>query len=399
MVFFSLIAVGLIVLLGRHISWSHLIRNNVWLLLFVFYCGISITWSDFPEVAFKRWVKALGDLIMVMILLSDPQPLKAVETLVRRCAYILIPFSILFIKYYPAYGRVYSEWTGEVLYTGVTTNKNLLGYICFVCGLFFVYTVFGKRGRGRLPIAREEMVISVAFVFMVVWLFGLADAKTALSCLFISSLIALGLGFGTVRRYFGRVLIVSLVLYGVLHLWLGVTEILIESLGRNTTLTGRTELWPVVLEMANSPMLGEGFESFWLGERLKKLQDMWYFKPNQAHNGYIEMYLNLGWIGLLIFAGVVVSCYKGVRETLMRSFDAENAELDDFSRIGMGYLIAYLIFNVTDASFKPLNFLFVWFLIFTMRYPSKASNVPQLSTASLARAERVNEFGTLGVGI
>src|SRR5262245_6929118 len=62
-IFLLLIAVGLLVLWSRRISWSQIFRNNIWLTLFFLYCGVSILWSDFPFVAFKRWIKALGDPI------------------------------------------------------------------------------------------------------------------------------------------------------------------------------------------------------------------------------------------------------------------------------------------------------------------------------------------------
>ena len=61
---------------------------------------------------------------MVLIILTEQKPLMAVETVIRRCDYVLLPFSALFIKYYPEYGKVYDEWTGFGMYTG-DTNKNL----------------------------------------------------------------------------------------------------------------------------------------------------------------------------------------------------------------------------------------------------------------------------------
>ena len=72
----------------------------------------------------------------------------------------------------------------------------------------------------------------------------------------------------------------------------------VEALGRNTTLTGRTEIWDDLFRMDFSPWVGTGFESFWLGERADYMANRYYFHPNQAHNGYIEMYVNLGLIGV-----------------------------------------------------------------------------------------------------
>ena len=45
---------------------------------------------------------------------------------------------------------------------------------------------------------------------------------------------------------------------------------LVQDLGRNPTLTGRTAIWEAVLPMAGDPLIGTGYESFWLGKRLEK---------------------------------------------------------------------------------------------------------------------------------
>lgn len=388
--FFLLMVAGVIVLIRRSIAWSWVVRNNMWLLLFFLYCGISVLWSDIPEVAFKRWFKALGDPIMVMIILTDPNPVKAVEILINRCAYVLISLSVVFIKYYPQYGRQFSEWTGEAMNTGVTTNKNLLGYLLFVCGIFFVYRLLKKVGKERLPAGSRDVVVLAVFLVMIGWLFSLADAKTAVVCSGIGTGLALALGFKSVQKHLGRYLLVALAVFIVFHVWLGITEMLVSSLGRNMTLTGRTDLWPVVLGMAGNPVLGVGFESFWLGERLRTLQAMWYFKPNQAHNGYIEIYLNLGWAGLLLLAGMVISSYIALRKTLARSLGAGRIELADFSRIGIGYLIAYLVFNFTDASFKSLNVLFVVFLLFAIRCPERSLVASHTDRTRMAGIHRID---------
>ena len=46
-----------------------------------------------------------------------------------------------------------------------------------------------------------------------------------------------------------------------------------------------------------NPLLGAGFENFWVGERQVTLGGL---GGNQAHNGYLEIYLNLGWVGILL---------------------------------------------------------------------------------------------------
>jgi O-antigen ligase len=367
-VFLTMIVAALFVLARRKISLSRFITSNVWLVVFIFYCGISIAWSDFPFVAFKRWIKAFGDIMMVMILLSDPQPLMAIETMVRRCAYIFIPVSVLFIKFYPQYGRVFSEWGGGQ-YTGIALHKTFLGYICYVGGLYLIFLLFGRGGNRFVTGSPKDVAIPAILLCMVVWLMKLADAKTSVLGLVVSSGIALGLGTAGFRKYFTVGLVSGLVVYVVLEMCCDVKDAIVALMGRDATWTGRGELWPLVLAMVKNPIGGEGFESFWLGERLRVLHAAFYFKPNQAHNGYLEMYLNLGWVGLTLLAGVILSCYTNLRQQLLQSVASKNTDRADFARWGMAFLVSFLIFNITDASMRPLNFLFVSFLIFVIKYP------------------------------
>ena len=74
---------------------------NAPILLFFSYCAVSILWSDYPDVALRRWIKALGDLVMVMIILTDPEPLAALKRFLARTGFLLVPVSVLLIKYYP----------------------------------------------------------------------------------------------------------------------------------------------------------------------------------------------------------------------------------------------------------------------------------------------------------
>src|SRR5205814_751571 len=110
---------GFCVLSKRQLHLSEIVRNNGWLTVFVLYCFISIAWSDFPFIAFKHWIKILGHPIMVLIVLTEPDPEGALIRLMKRCAYVIVPVSILFIKYYPYLGTKYDQWTGMQMTTGI----------------------------------------------------------------------------------------------------------------------------------------------------------------------------------------------------------------------------------------------------------------------------------------
>lgn len=395
-VFLTLIITGLVVLWNRRISWSKFFRNNIALTLFVLYCGISIVWSDFPFVAFKRWTKGFGDPIMVLIILTELEPMKAAQFVFKTCTYVLIPLSVLFIKYYPHLGRGFAEWTGEAWNTGVTTNKNMLGLVLMVSGLFLAWRLFARWEReGKPGKWIDDVGIPVFLLGMVGWLLLKADSKTSLVGLVLGILVYLGLGLKNVRAHVGSYLVVGILTFLLMQVSFDITGVLVEGTGRDSTLTGRTGLWDAVLHMDPRPMFGHGFESFWLGDRLRKLREMYYFGPTQAHNGYIEMYLNLGWVGLLFVAGVIVSCFVKLREML--TSDPRMTELILFGRFGMAFLMAFVVYNYTEAAIKSLHFLFVIFLLFMIKYPELQQSIVQSSPAGFPRDIEGTSRGT-GVG-
>jgi exopolysaccharide production protein ExoQ len=383
-VFLALILGGLYVLHQRQVKLGELFRNNRWLSIFFIYSLVSIVWSDFPFVAFKRWVKILGHPIMALIVLTEPDFEEALSWLMRRAAFVLIPLSVTFVKYFPALGRGYSEWTGQAFYTGVTTNKNALGYLCMVFGFYFVWELLKAMTTKRHQTRRKDLVVPVVFLAMILWLMKLIDAKTALVTFLASSVTAYVLGMKMiVKRYIEVYLLAIVLLVVAAETFFDLYSDAIALLGRDPTLTDRTYVWRDVLSMHTDPILGTGFESFWLGKRLETLWAKYWWRPNQAHNGYIETYLNLGIVGVVLFAAFIVDAFRKIKRQLLDHLD--------LGRFRFSLLLAILLFNYTDATFKALHPLWFVFYLIAMEYPKPSPEPaeaevgnyePQLDTAN-----------------
>ncbi len=82
--FAILLAAGILVSARRWRQVWELMRSNAPVLLFFGYCAVSILWSDYPDISLKRWVKGLGDLVMVIIVLTDIDPSAAMRRLRRE---------------------------------------------------------------------------------------------------------------------------------------------------------------------------------------------------------------------------------------------------------------------------------------------------------------------------
>ncbi len=373
-VFFGLIASGLFILSRRRVQLSDFARQNVWLTVFLVYCLLACLWSDFPFIAFKRWIKVLGHPIMILIILTEANPLEAVQRVLKRCGFLLVTLSLLLCKYYPQYGRAYNEWTGAEYYIGVTTAKNTLGHVCMIFGMFFFWNAL-QAFRIKIRSAKlYELFMSVGYLGLISYLLKMASSATSLVTMLLGifTIGIVGLPFVN-RRYVGTYFVVALLAFAVADSMFGIYAHVVHGLGRNLTLTDRTNIWHIVLNLQPNPILGAGFESFWLGDRLKEIWSTEEGPITEAHNGYLEIYLNLGFVGVMIFAGVLISTYRKIRLDLLRQFE--------FGRLRLGLFVAIIIYNFTEAAFVSVHFIYTIFFLIAIEYPnfrrSRLRRVPE----------------------
>jgi len=280
----------------------------------------------------------------------------------KRISYLLMPLSVLFIKYYPQYGRGFDAWSGEGVNTGIHLSKSELGGACMLFGIFFFWNLLMSLRIEDRRIKIEEFCLSLGFFCMIMWLLRMAHSSTSLVT-FLIGVVTMGmLGLRMVnKRFIGTYVIVAAIVVVAAELIFGMSGKIIELLGEDPTLTDRTKVWADCIALVDNPFLGAGFESFWLGSRLEILWAKWWWRPNQAHNGYIETYLNLGFLGVFLLVGVIVSAFRKITIDLLTNFD--------FARLRLGFLFAIIFYNYTEASFKGVSIIWTIFSIIAINYP------------------------------
>jgi exopolysaccharide production protein ExoQ len=103
---------------------------------------------------------------------------------------------------------------------------------------------------------------------------------------------------------------------------------------------------------------------------------------NEAHNGYLEIYLNLGWAGIALLGLVILTGFPKVLRALR--LDTESGKLM------LAYFILGLIYNFTEAGFKMMNPVWIFFLLAIMAVPNPVSTEasPLISVKHLRRVIR-----------
>ena len=156
-IYLTLEVAGASIIIRRRLAVSTFLSRNPWFVIFFAYAALSILWSDFPLVAGKRWIKALGHPIMLLVIATEPNPREALVRIMKRTAYVLVPLSILLIRYYPELGRAFDPWSGAVSNNGVATSKNGLGYVCLLFGFFFSWHLLTTLRSQNVPSRRREV--------------------------------------------------------------------------------------------------------------------------------------------------------------------------------------------------------------------------------------------------
>lgn len=363
---FIVSAVG--ILAWRSFKWtSWLVANPIFSAFLLFAC-VSVLWSDEPMEALKRWFRDFGSYLMICLVLTDRRPADAMKVVFRRLGYLFISLSIVLIKYFPALGVIYNGWTGGRMLNGVTTSKNNLGAICLISGIFFLWdtlTIWADRKQRK---TKQVIVLNLAFLSLAVWLLYSCHSTTATICFLLGSAVVIATRIRIFKRNPGFLkasIPAVFCLYLILNFGLGLAGSMAQAVGKDPTLTDRTEIWGILLSMHTNPIVGTGYESFWLGSRLEWI---WQFgrqgQLTEAHNGYLEVYLEMGLIGDALICGLIVSSYGRICKMLSKG--------DSIAAFSLAMWMVLVFYNMTEAAFEG-TLVFVVFLMGAVAMPSRVS--------------------------
>jgi O-antigen ligase len=137
----------------------------------------------------------------------------------------------------------------------------------------------------------------------------------------------------------------------------------------------------MVIAMCPNRLIGAGFESFWMGDRLAQIWRIYWNHPNQAHDGYLEIYLNLGWIGEGLLALVIISGYRTVISKVRRNVKGASLML--------GYFVAAVAYNFTESAFKMTHPVWIVFLLAMTAVPVQQA-VKRLKVSQPEEGQELN---------
>jgi len=282
--------------------WRRVLRaaGTVWPLLALAVLGcVSTIWRVDPMVTLRRSVLLLVATI-IAIYVGERYSIKGFARLLARTLCLMIALVLLLYCVAPEYVIDYSAYGGA--WKGLSAYKNTFGEHMAVAVLLLVLVRFDRFAWTRY-----------VFLLIAAGLLLLSRSATAAVCGVLSlAAIPLWRLLRSEQRLLVYLLVALTFSLGI-YCILAFPEPIFQVLGRDTTLTGRTHLWAMLLPIiANRPMLGYGYAAFWAGLKPEVL-GLWIGAGRLvpvADNGYIDLCLSLGAVGVCLFLYLFVGAFS-----------------------------------------------------------------------------------------
>ena len=267
------------------------------LILFILYVLLSTFWSESPEWTAQRGLHLTGK-VLVAYRLAQIFGLTEILTYVRDCLLIVVLVGTLTAILLPEIGT--QSYRGGTAWNGLYTHKTGLGHTAALCSLLCLHSFM--TGAGRSALTMMYLVLSL----LVTALSLSATSYVALAAAVVIYIVAVkrGLSGATISQRKDAVILGSaFIAFGAIVAYAFV-ELILNILGRDITLSGRTDIWQGVLEMVKEkPALGYGFFAAWRSDQVAYvLERVWIWTPS-AHNSYLQCLVDLGIVGLVLFLG------------------------------------------------------------------------------------------------
>jgi exopolysaccharide production protein ExoQ len=333
------------------------LKTNLWVLLLLGLAVVSVSWSSIPDIALRKVISLIGTTFFALYLgsrYSFEQHLK----LYGWTFGIAIVFSFLFALALPEYGissldAVSGSWRG------IYPHKNGLGESMFSSFLTFYFLSIAHK--------KYQLLFRIFCLLSIVLIVFGQSATSLVSVVFILA-IAQGLNYLSLKSKTSVLLVLLFIIFSALLMFLITVNFnaFLEANNKDITLTGRTPLWESLWGfIQQKPWFGYGYGSFFSGSH-RETDLLWKvhrWNPVHAHNGYIQLWLHLGIVGLSVFMFGYAKClFNSLFKYLITK---------DLKMLWVFLFLLYTVtLNLTEISFLTSQGL-IWIISLVAIYSMK----------------------------
>jgi exopolysaccharide production protein ExoQ len=368
--YFSIYIITIILLSVRWRKTVQALRQNYWVFSLVLIAIISFFWSFEKSNTLKDSFTIIGSSLFGLYL-GSRYTLRQQLELMSWTFGIIIVLSFVFAIAIPKLGIMGASHQGK--WRGVFSHKNGLGQSMVYSFLVFMFLNYQNRKHkltmwigmslSMLLLLLSASTSSLFNLFILVCIF-FVTYLVRLPYLLMFPVVAL---IATIGEFF---YIWSIDNYGTIF----------NSVGKDATLTGRTELWQLATEMIwKEPWIGYGFGGFWQGLNgtgsgyiLRALS----WTPSHPHNGYLQLLLDLGILGLSIF-------FIGLAITLIRSLNYVRSTKEVASLWSIVHIAQLLITSTTESQLFVSNNI-GWILYVAISFSLQPRSLETLRSSAIS---------------
>ncbi|MFZ2994725.1 O-antigen ligase family protein [Sphingobium sp.] len=309
------------------------------ILLFMGWAATSLIWTDTFSSSLNGLLALLPLIVTGYCLALRLPPHLFARSFVYAGA-IMAAFSLLYIFALPHFGVHQQSDAAQSVHAGawrgVYPHKNIFGGICAAYA-----TMTLLSGRTVLP----SMLMRGGLIALLLIMIVRSHSATALAIVIITPPVLWAIiGLNLVQRTIAILIFVptTILVYSQLEAIFGL-------FGRDLTLTGRTSIWEIAPSaIAKRPLTGYGYASTTYGDFMLELWRR--FSLFDPHNGYLNILLSTGFVGMILFIGTFITAAMTARRMFVIGGPTRAAALTVF-----GLTTAWLIAMFTESQDKPLG--------------------------------------------
>lgn len=355
----SLVVEGAVYLCGAFLvllRWRRVLRamRMVWPLVALgLVAMLSVFWSTEPSLTFRRSIMLLVTTVLA-VYLGERYTTEKLGRLLAQTFCLMMVLVIVLSFVAPLYVIDYSTANYYGAWKGLSSHKNMFGE-------------YMAESVALLLLVRFRNFPWLRYVFLVIAVALLLLSRSATS-LFCGTLVIVAMALWRVARLKPRVRALVYAMTGVtvfsgIYFFGSHADLVLQVLGRDPTLTGRTQIWALSWPaLMKSPILGYGYDAFWTGikgEALNIMIGSQWLVPN-GHNGFLDLGLSLGLLGLCIFLYIWVT-------SVLKAIEFIRLEPRPIGLWPISYVCFFTLHNITESSLltRPLTISFLVFAAIT----------------------------------
>jgi O-antigen ligase len=329
---------------------NDLTRAYPFLLLMAFF-GLSTMWSPEPLRVVRATI-SMGNLVLLAVMASSMIGTLAICRIQVKAMVIAALASLIVAKFNPQSG--YDIGLNEGAIRGIFSQKNQLGDMMVIGLIALSYVVLSAKRLSLWMIASALLAMTTILLARSITSLGLGGAV-------IGATIAALLWIRRSRWTLPMVAMCGAFVLAVAITYWAAPAAILDLVGKDPTLTGRAGIWRIIHKtVGDITLLGAGYSTFW-SEKSLDAQQIWQqigFVTQNAHNGYLEILLELGWIGLALFAFVLLLTFAKILTASVAGARVRPAWL-------LIVITVIIVFNLDEAVWPRADLhMFQWVLAY-----------------------------------